>query len=120
MVEGDGTGKWSEQYWVPSVLGRFRGAGEEGVVGPDLCPTSTDLTVVWGLGGGENCLRNTGKKSSGLRELWLVLASGLEMQDCRGLSEARTGTGAVSLGWGNGAESRASEASLHQWEQKRV
>lgn len=47
---GDGTEKWSEQYWVPSVLGRFRGAGEEGAVGPDLCSTSTAPTVVWGLG----------------------------------------------------------------------
>lgn len=44
-----------------------------------ICPTSIALTVVWGLGRRENWLSNTGKKSSGLRELWLVLASGLEI-----------------------------------------
>lgn len=49
---GDGTEKWSERYWVPSVLGRFRGAGEEGAVGPDLCSTSTaDGSVGAGLRG---------------------------------------------------------------------
>ena len=40
----------ADHVTVPSVLGTFRGAGEEGVLGPDLCPTSTALTVVWGLG----------------------------------------------------------------------